>query len=152
GNFLDHVIGGWYTSGIVTVFSGLPLTVTQGGQVWGGATSTITVNTAMIPTRPLADAGVSSGSTGCTLAGTGSVGTPAATGAGLNLFADPCAVYGSLRYVSLSADTRTGRANPLRGLPLKNFDMRVGKDTRIAGKDRPVMLGFAADLFNMFNY
>jgi hypothetical protein len=152
GNFIDRIIGGWYTSGIVTVFSGLPLTVTQGAQVWGGATSTIGVNTAMVPTTAPASSSVHYGSAGCTLTGTGSVGSTAATGAGLNLFGDPCAVYSGFRYISLSADTRTGRANPLRGLPVKNMDMRFGKDTRLKGHERPVLLGFSADFFNVFNY
>jgi hypothetical protein len=152
GKVIDRVIGGWYTSGIVTAFSGLPLTVTQGSQVWGGATSTISVNTAMVPTAAPAQTSANTGSAGCTLTGTGSVGTTAATGTGLNLFSDPCAVYGSFRYISLSADTRTGRANPMRGLPVKNMDMRFGKDTKLWRKDNPVRLGFSADFFNVFNY
>jgi hypothetical protein len=152
GNFVDRIIGGWYTSGIVTAFSGLPLTVAQGSQVWGGATSTIGVTTYMVPTVPVPDANVHSGSAGCTLAGTGSVGSTAATGSGLNIFGDPCAAYSSFRYISLSADTRSGRANPMRGLPVKNMDMRFGKDTKLRGTERPMTLGFSADFFNVFNY
>ncbi len=49
------------------------------------------------------------------------MGTTAATGTGLNIFSNPCAVYGSLRYIQLSSDTRTGRANPMRGLPVRNM-------------------------------
>ncbi|HTS26540.1 MAG TPA: carboxypeptidase-like regulatory domain-containing protein [Bryobacteraceae bacterium] len=149
GNFVDRIIGGWYTSGIVTLFSGLPLTVTESSQVFGGATSTIGVSEAMIPSGPLPNAGITSGSSGCTLTGTGSVGTTAATGAGLNIFSNPCAVYSSLRYIQLSSDTRTGRANPLRGLPVRNMDMRFGKDTRITEK---VRMSLSADLFNVFNH
>jgi hypothetical protein len=79
----------------------------------------------------------------------GSVGTTAATGAGLNIFANPCAVYANFRYIQLGSDTRTGRANPIRGLPVRNMDMRFGKDTRITEKAR---LGFSADFFNVFNH
>jgi len=149
GNFVDRIIGGWNTSGVVTAWSGLPLQVTQGSQVWGGATSTIGVSTYMVPTGPVASSAINSGSAGCTLAGVGSVGTTAATGAGLNIFSNPCAVYGSFRYIQLSSDTRTGRANPMRGLPFYNMDMRLGKDTRIAEKK---MLLFSADFFNVFNH
>jgi hypothetical protein len=148
GRFLDRVIGGWNTAGVVTAWSGLPLTVTQSAQVFGGATSTITANTAMVPTGSLASTGITSGSAGCTLTGVGSVGTTAAaTGTGLNIFSDPCAVYGSFRYIQLTSDTRTGRANPLRGLPFYNMDMRLGKDTRISERK---MLLFSAAFFNVF--
>src|SRR5262249_10502247 len=150
GKFFDNIIGGWYASGIVTLFSGLPLTVTESSQTFGGATSTIGVNSAMIPTSALTNANVNSGSAGCTLTGTGSVGSPAAgSGSGLNMFANPCAVYAGVRYIQLSSDTRTGRANPLRGLPVRNFDLRFAKDTKITEKTR---LGFSADLFNVFNH
>jgi hypothetical protein len=150
GRLLDRVIGGWNTAGVVTAWSGLPLTVTQSAQVFGGATSTITANTAMVPTGSLASTGITSGSAGCTLTGVGSVGTTAAaTGTGLNIFSDPCAVYGSFRYIQLTSDTRTGRANPLRGLPFYNMDMRLGKDTRISERK---MLLFSADFFNVFNH
>ncbi|HEY2013323.1 MAG TPA: hypothetical protein VGH38_07460, partial [Bryobacteraceae bacterium] len=150
GNFIDKIIGGWYTSGIATWFSGAPVLVAEGSQVWGGGTPTIGgVNTGMVPIAPVPSTGVHSGSTGCTLAGTGSVGTTAGgSGTGLNIFANPCAAYANFRYVQLSSDTRTGRANPLRGLPVKNMDMRFGKDTSIGEKTR---LGFSADLFNVFN-
>lgn len=147
---LDEIVGGWYTSGIVTMFSGLPLTVTESSQVFGGATATIGVNSAMIPTSAPLSAGVNSGAAGCTLAGVGSVGTTAATGAGLNIFSDPCAVYGALRYIQLGSDTRTGRANPMRGLPVRNMDMRFGKDFHLASERR--RLGFSADFFNVFNH
>jgi len=152
GKIIDRVIGGWYTSGIVTMFTGTPLTVTQTSQTWGGATATIGVNTAMVPIAPVADTAINSGSTGCTLTGVGSVGTTAATGAGLNIFSNPCAAYGNFRYISMAADTRTGRANPMRGLPFRNMDMRFGKDTKLRGSEHPVTLGFSADFFNVFNH
>ena len=147
---LDQIVGGWYTSGIVTMFSGLPLTATESSQVFGGGTATIGVNSAMIPTGSIASTGVTSGSAGCTLTGVGSVGTTAATGTGLNLFSNPCAVYGSLRYIQLSSDTRTGRANPMRGLGVRNMDMRFGKDFPLASEKRRI--GFSADFFNVFNH
>ena len=76
--------------------------------------------------------------------------TTAATGAGLDLFSNPCAVYGSLRYIQLSSDTRTGRANPMRGLGVRNMDMRFGKDFPLRSEKR--RLGFSADFFNVFNH
>jgi hypothetical protein len=147
---LDQIVGGWYTSGIVTAFSGLPLLVTEGSQVWGGGTSTIGANSYMIPTGSLTNANPNGGSSGCTLTGVGSVGTTAATGSGINIFSNPCAVYGSMRYIQLASDTRTGRANPMRGLPVRNMDMRIGKDFPLASEKRRI--GFSADFLNVFNY
>ena len=147
---VDEIIGGWYTSGIVTVFSGLPITVTESGQTWGGGTATIGASGTMIPTGSIASTGVNSGSAGCQLAGVGNVGTTAATGSGLNLFSNPCAVYGSLRYIQLSSDSRTGRGNPMRGLPVRNMDMRFGKDFPLGSEKR--RLSFSADFFNVFNH
>jgi hypothetical protein len=147
---LNEIIGGWYTSGIVTMFSGLPITVTESNQVWGGGTATIGASGTMIPTGSIASTGVNGGSAGCTLTGVGNVGTTAATGSGLNLFSNPCAVYGSLRYVQLSSDGRTGRGNPMRGLPVRNMDMRFGKDFPLFTEKR--RLSFSADFFNVFNH
>ena len=149
GKVLDRIVGGWYTSGTFSASTAAPLTVTQSSQAWGGATSTIGVNSAMVPTGTITNSSVNSGAAGCTLAGVGSVGTTAATGAGLNVFGDPCAVYGSFRYLQLSADSCTGRANPMRGLGFWNADFRLSKDTKIAEKSR---LGFSADFFNLFNH
>ena len=61
-------------------------------------------------------------------------------------------MYSNFRYISLAADTRTGRANPMRGLPFRNMDMRFGKDTKLRGSEHPVTLGFSADFFNVFNH
>jgi hypothetical protein len=147
---LGRAAVGWYVAGTFTASTGAPLFVTQSSQTWGGATSTIGVNSYMVPTSgSLPNSTINYGAAGCTLTGVGSVGTTAASGAGLNLFADPCAVYSSFRYLQLSTDTRTGRANPLRGLPSWNSDLRIGKDTRITEKSR---LGFSADFFNVFNH
>jgi len=158
-NGLDKVIGGWYLSPIVTAWSGLPLQVTESGQVWGGNTSTITVNGYMIPTNGVATSGSNQGSVGCnftTLSGAtttvGSTNTQTAANpnpSGLNIFSNPCAAYGSFRYIQLSSDTRTGRANPLRGLGVTNMDLSLGKDTKITER---MLMRFTADMFNVFNY
>ncbi|MBV8817160.1 MAG: carboxypeptidase regulatory-like domain-containing protein [Acidobacteriaceae bacterium] len=147
-NLFNSILGGWYTSGIVTAWSGLPLTVTESSQAWGGATATIGVNSAMIPTGSIASTAANGNSSGCTLSGVGGIGTSAASGAGLNIFSNPCAVYGSFRYIQLSSDTRTGRANPMRGLPFYNFDARLGKDFRITERMRFML---SADFFNLLN-
>ena len=146
---LDKVIGGWYTSGIITAQSGLPLTVTQSAQVFGGGTATINVNSAMIPTGSLPGANQNVQTASCTVAGTGTVGNTALTGSGMDIFANPCATYSSFRYIQLASDTRTGRANPMRGFALYNFDESFGKETKLTER---YVLRFSADMFNILNY
>ena len=143
GAIAGRILGGWYTSGIVTLESGLPLTVTEGTPEFGGGL-TLSPNTAAIPTAPISNAGINSvvGKTAGSSAG-GSNGT------GRNIFANPDTVFNSFRYVNLSTDTRSGRANPFYGLPFRNFDARIGKTTQISERFRTE---FSADFFNAFNH
>jgi len=139
----DQIIGGWYTSGIVTMMSGLPLTVSEGNPAFGGGL-TLSPSTAAIPTAPVT--GIGKNNVVGTTAGTSAGG---ATGTGMNLFSNPDAVFSSIRWVNLSTDTRTGKANPFYGLPFKNFDMSLGKTTKITER---VNTRFSADFFNVFNH
>jgi hypothetical protein len=69
-------------------------------------------------------------------------------GTGLNLFADPAAVFNSFRSILLAQDGRHGR-NVLRGLRRWSFDWSVQKETNITEKLR-FTLGF--DFINAFNH
>ena len=158
GNLDDRLLSGWFTSGIFAAFSGLPLFVTESSQVWGGG-SIFGFNVGRIPTVPASAIGgsVSSfvcGSSGVATAGNGAncshpPGTPPPNGPGLNLFADPTTAFGDFRNVQISQDGRTGRANPLRGLPFWNLDMSLGKRTTLTEK---VSMSISADFFNIFNH
>jgi len=139
----DRVWGGWYTAGIFRAQSGFPLLVAQGTQVWGGSQA-LGINSGALPTRDLPSTGVHSGVTG-----SGGVGTAGGgTGSGLNLFADPQAVFNSFRRLRLSEDLQTARA-PFRGLGFWQLDMSIGKRTRIAGDAR---LTFSVDAINVLNH
>lgn len=146
-NWFDRVIGGWSTSGIVNAWTGVPLVVVESGQVWGDAPSSIIgANTGLIPINGVPSTGMNNGSAGCSGVGTNAA---LATGSGKSLFASPCDAFNNFRPVSLSQDTRAGRANPLAGLPFKNFDMSVAKSTQITERLRA---RFSADFFNIFNH
>src|SRR5260370_1313472 len=71
--FLDRIIGGWYTSGIYTAYTGQPLLVTESSQGWG-ADTILRSNTWAIPT-PQNDTGGNAGGVrsrgGCTTRGGG---------------------------------------------------------------------------------
>ncbi len=151
---VNQIIGGWYTSGIFTAWSGLPLHVLEGNNVWGGGTSIIGASDYMVPTGPTPSAnfnsGVSPGTCSNGIANTtvaASVG--GATGTGLDIFSNPAAVYCQFRYIQLSTDGRTGSANPIYGLPFWNLDLRAGKTFSITERAK---LSYSADFFNIFNH
>jgi carboxypeptidase family protein len=132
---LDRVIGGWHSSWIFTWQRGTPLIVTQGAGVWGGGFDQSSVSGAI----PITD--TSSINTG--------VNKGVGSRSGINLFEDPAQVYSNFRQVLLSSDGRSGRANPLRGLPYWNLDMSLGKKTTIMENKT---LTFSAEFFNLFNH
>lgn len=141
----DKLIGGWYVGGILTAFSGAPLSVIQSTQAFGGGT-TFSFGTAAIPTtKPRFGNEVHRGVTGS--GGVGITGDPARGGTGLNLFANPEAVLKSFRHVQLSRDRRSGRG-VLRGLPHWNLDFSAGKAIGVTESVR-IRVGF--DFFNILN-
>lgn len=152
GNSLvNHIIGGWYTSGIFTAWSGLPVHVLEGSNVWGGGTSTLGANDYMIPVGSLPATGLNSGvsSSTCSNGIANATVASSVSGTGLDLFGNPAAAYCDFRYIELSTDGRTGSANPVYGLPFWNLDLRVGKTTSITERFK---LGYSADFFNVFNH
>jgi hypothetical protein len=146
GKIVDKIIGGWYTSGIATAYSGVPLAVTEGQNAFGADINGFAQNTLAIMTSPVSNATTNTYNSGCKAEGGNAI---IAGGAGMNIFSDPCAVFNSARYFNLSSDTRTGRANPFYGLPFWNMDMSFGKTTHISER---VTTRFSADMFNVFNH
>jgi hypothetical protein len=155
GNALDKVLGGWYTSGIFSAWTGLPIKVTESSQVWGGGTSVIGATDYMVPLNGLPATGVNhnvSNTTTCSdsiFNGVVGSNVGGATGTNLDIFSNPGAALCDFGYVQLSTSGRTGSANPMYGIPFWNLDMRVGKTTTLHEK---VKLGFSADFFNIFNH
>jgi hypothetical protein len=151
GNAFDKVLSGWYTSGIFSAWSGVPVKVTEGSQVWGGGTSVIGATEYMVPVNGLPATGVTHNVANTTTCSdsvfNGVVGANGTTG--LNLFSNPGAAYCDFNYVQLSSSGRTGSSNPMYGLPFWNLDMRLGKSTKIFEKYR---VEFSADFFNIFNH
>ena len=151
---LDKIIGGWYSSGVLRAATGAPLTVTDGdlgGGFFGNGLSAI-------PTAGTGFGGSVHGSV-CNGNGFGSngdgpncphpAGTPAPTGTGLNLFANPGAVAADFSPVDISTSGRDGTGNPLRAPGFWNFDARLGKVTSFHERFK---IEFSADFFNLFNH
>jgi len=148
---VNQIIGGWYTSGIFSKWTGLPTKVSEGSQVWGGGTSVIGATEYMVPTGALPSVGLNRGVSSSSCSNgvfNGTVGGNV-SGTGQDLFTNPGAAYCDFNYVQLSSSGRTGSANPMYGLGFWNFDMRLGKTTSITERWK---LGFSADFFNIFNH
>ncbi len=152
---VNKIIGGWYTSGIFAKWSGLPVKVTEGSNIWGGGTNAIAATEYMIPTGPLPTTGLThhvSNTSSCSnsiFSGTVGSAVGGSSGSNMNLFANPGAAFCDVNYVQLSTDGRTGSANPMRGLPFWNLDTRLGKTVGIYESWK---VSFSADFFNLFNH
>lgn len=132
-NGFDRLVEGWYVSGIVTAWSGVPLVVSDssGSQTWGDATAL----------------GPASGAIQTAAVSTG-LNAPI-SGTGYNFFSTGKSAISSFRPVQISTDGRSGRGNPITGLPYKNFDLSLSKDTKITER---LNSKFAADFFNVLNH
>ncbi|RMG46504.1 MAG: hypothetical protein D6723_16940, partial [Acidobacteria bacterium] len=80
--------------------------------------------------------------------GVGTTGDPAQGGSGLNLFANPEAVFNNFRRALISQDRRDGRG-VLRGQARWNMDLSLGKRTMIT---ETVAVRFSFDFANVFNH
>ncbi len=144
---LNKAIGGWYFSGIFKAASGLPSTVAESNQAWGGGDTLGLVVSGAIPiNKPDFGNGVHSGVPGS--GGVGIDGNPATGGSGLNIFADPQAVLADFRPIQVSKDGRSPRG-VLRGFPYWNFDLSLAKRTLVTER---VAFLFSADFLNAFNH
>jgi hypothetical protein len=144
---LNYVVGGWYVSGIVTALSGSPLYVNESSAVWGGGQRSLLT----IPAVPLVPISSLSPGLHSGIAGSGNVGVngnPATGGTGLNLFANPQAVYNNFGYVQLSQNI-DGYGHPLYGLSFWNADASVGKRFSIR---EHVNMAMSFDFYNLFNH
>jgi hypothetical protein len=151
--FLNRLLGGWYTAGIVRVSSGIPELVTVSGQSLGGGLI-FGINAGMVPTVPINSLGGGVHSGVCsTAAGSGgngaNCGTNKGTGTGLNYFSNPQAALADFRPILISSDKNDGRSSPLSGLGFWNVDMSLGKSTKLTEK---LKFTFSADFFNLFNH
>jgi len=143
---LDKLIGGWYLSGIFQAASGVPLSVAQSSQTYGGGLQ-FTTATGSIATQDPMQFGnsVHSGVAGSN--GIGTAGNPATGGTGLNLFPDPAGAFAIFRPIQLTSDGRSGRGI-LRAPPRWNLDMSIGKRTAVTEQVKVV---FTFDFLNIFN-
>jgi len=143
---IGHLLGGWNFSPIFTAGSGAPLGCSDGSnaQAFGGADGSNFTdtegclfngynagNSANGNVLGGVDAntkkGVGTSVATCTNAACGSAGVPV----GINIFANPVAVFDQAHNPILGINTRDGGTGPIRGLPYWNMDLSVRKNFRI---------------------
>lgn len=134
---LNKVVGGWWTSGILTFSTGVPLSIAADGD-YG---EYLSKGTAAICTSNLLG---SEGSFGG-IAGSSGIGT--ATSSHVNFFSNPASIYNSCSRPLLSVQGQIP-FDELRGLPMYNFDFSLGKNFNF--KER-YQFQFSAQMLNVFN-
>jgi hypothetical protein len=134
---VGRVLGGWSLSPIFTAGSGAPLACTDNtsGQSFGSGdgASFFDNENCIAATAP------SGGSASLTSSGPGK----------FNMFANPTAVFNSVRAPILGLDTGTGGVGIFRGLPYWNMDVRVVKDIHLMER---YGLQFEFVATNVFNH
>jgi len=127
---LGHILGGWTIAPLFTARSGAPLRVstsTNGesfGEIYSGQTANYEQATFLTNFT-----GGNSLNYNVTSGGTaGSSGNPAAKGSGINIFADPQAIFNEFRRPILGEDTNSGGAGIIRGFGFWNLDATISKD------------------------
>jgi hypothetical protein len=144
---INQIVGGWSVAPIFSAYSGLPLKVTDGsGQEFGQGSSS---SAGAIPiTKITANTGLHSGVAGDPTTQVATSGNPAKGGTGLNLFADPAALYSSFRPILVSQDT-TSAGGILRGMHHWNLDLSIARKFKFTER---VSTTCTAQFFNIFNH
>jgi len=144
-----HVLGGWQISPVLAIGSGAPVYcfTNTNGQSFGSADgANFFSNEQCIYTKTYG--GGSSVRNG--IAGSGGVGEQDCTkGPCLNMFANPEAVFSTVRNPILGIDNGTGGVGAVRGLAYWNVDMRVTKNVKIIER---VSAEFQFVMTNLFNH
>jgi len=158
------VLGGWSLAGVTTIQDGFPLIIadSRGGAIYGlsGSPATILSRAQMAPGATYADI-PSNGPMGARLGG-------ASLGCGYFACANPATLtspnasnftaFTTIPIVGASGPNTggTGWGNsgigPLLGPGQLNFDVTLGKSTRVGGIHENAVLQFRAEFFNLFNH
>ncbi len=147
----DKVLGGWNFSPLFTAQSGVPLQVSTASSCQSFGESNCSGDSSY-ENAVLMTPYTGGNSVHANVAGSATVatsGNPAKGGSGLNLFADPAAVFSQFRRLVLGVDTSGGGFGAMRGLPTWNLDMAISKDFRYNEK---IGVTFNAQFSNMLNH
>jgi hypothetical protein len=153
---VGKLLNGWTVAPFFTYQSGLPIGITYAegsanctgcesfgstGRATASSTSVATLNAVLIGTY------TGGNSAHFNILPSSGVGSNNPTG--INLFADPNAVFNEFRRCILGYDTSCGGYGNLRGLPKWNVDMAITKETKFAER---IGLSLSLQITNLFNH
>jgi hypothetical protein len=145
---LNYLVRDWSIAPIVNISSGLPLKVLTGSTQEFGQGGGSNSGGAVLTQPNTFGNEIHSGIAGNAANQVGINGDPARGGTGLNLFADPSAVFSAFRPAMVSLDTTSGAGGQLRGLPRWNVDVALSRKFRFTERWSAT---FSGQLFNAFN-
>jgi hypothetical protein len=154
--WIGYVLGGWTISPLFTAQSGAPLQANVGtgsnadaqafGEVYGNNIRAFENAVLKVPFT-----GGNSAHYNVTVPnGAGVSGNASSGGSGINLFADPNAVYNEFRRPVLGLDTTGGGAGVIRGLPSWALDVAISKDMRITERLGATLMIQITNVLNHF--
>jgi hypothetical protein len=147
---LKRLIGGWSLDPIFTWASGIPIEGLSGScEEWGNGYYAWCAG--MTPLGNVLKYGNSPhpGVYGNSSTGVGVAAAPSNGGIGMNMFADPNAVFNSFRPNYVGIDGRSYDYGPIRGQKRWNLDLGLTKETRITER---VGIQLFAQAFNALNH
>ena len=149
---MGKVLGGWTIAPLFTARTGLPQRMSVGGnaqafgEIYSGQSSNYENAAGASPYTGDGQPHYNVTSSGAA----GASGNPASKGSGINLFADPQAVYNQFRRPILGTDFNSGGAGVIRGFPFWNLDATISKDFRATEKIGATLTFQFVNLLNHF--
>ncbi|MGN6592722.1 MAG: carboxypeptidase regulatory-like domain-containing protein [Terriglobales bacterium] len=140
-----RLVRNWTISPIFSWFGGQPLHVATGSSQEWGQTSALGADAILTAPDTFGNAVHAASGTSGTVATTGN---PAKGGTGLNLFADPAAVYGAFRPAILGVDN-TSTGGMIRGMGHWNMDFALARKLQVSER---LSATVNAQVFNAFNH
>ncbi|MBZ5604436.1 MAG: carboxypeptidase-like regulatory domain-containing protein [Acidobacteriia bacterium] len=148
---VGHILGGWTLAPLFTARSGLPLRVTDLASSGGAFGATYSGQTANYENAVLAAPFTGGNSANYNTVGSAGIAT---TGGkfptGVNMFANPVAIYNEFRTPVLGVDGNSGGTGPIRGFPFWNVDATLSKDFRATEKIGATLMIQFVNLLNHF--
>jgi len=155
---LGRLLGGWSIAPLFTAQSGVPLEVSVGSsgsvdcQTFGelNCSSGVTLENAAAAAPYTGGASAHYGVTPSS--GPGANGNPAvvAGATGMNMFANPAAIYAEFRRPVLGQDVNQSGGGPIRGFPTWNLDLSVHKDFSVGERFGAMLMFQFTNVLNHF--
>ena len=127
---MGKLLGGWAIAPLFTARTGLPQRVSVGGN-YGAFGEIYSGQSSNFENAPAKSSYTGEGKAvyNVPIPTTGGIASSGTTG--VNLFADPLAVYNEFRRPVLGQDFNSGGNGPIRGFPFWNLDATISKDFKI---------------------